>query len=80
MKGELYFKDGHIEEASCVVIDGASSMSFNTKKNRYQYFVYLGENDGGFYEAKGTFYKYIKGINRWTEDKTIKGIKLEVTK
>ena len=67
MKGELYFKDGHIEEASCVVIDGT-------------YFVYLGENDGGFYEAKGTFYKYIKGINRWTEDKTIKGIKLEVTK
>lgn len=80
MKGDLYFKDGHIEEVSYMVFDGTSSMSFNTKKNRYQYYVYMDKNDGGFYVPKGTFYKYIKGINRWMKDETIEGIKLEEIK
>lgn len=80
MIGKLYFNDGSVEDVIFVNMGSTHSMSFSTNKNRYEYFVDMCTDDEGFTVAKGTFFKYIKGINRWTVDKSIKGIKLEVAK
>ena len=68
MIGKLYFNDGSVEDVIFVNMGSTHSMSFSTNKNRYEYFVDMCTDDEGFTVAKGTFFKYIKGI------------KLEVTK